>query len=83
MYSPHAQKIATAIMYEKQLVHRARTLPIKDLEGEVNDYERKAQAPDERGFVERFFDYWLGEDNFRFDQYQVNKGILRERTKIV
>ncbi len=81
MYSPHAQKLATAIMYEKQLVHRAKTLSLGDLEREVNDYEARMAAPEKRLFVKRFFDYWLGEDNFRFDEYQVNKRVLREREK--
>ena len=81
MYSPHALKLATAIMYERQLIHRAKTLPMGDLEKEISDYEARMVTPDRRSFMERFFDYWLGEDNFRFDEYQVNKRVLREREK--
>lgn len=76
MYSPHAQKIAAEIMFMKQLVLRAKTIPRGDLEKEVRDYESEMQMPDQRGFVKRAFDYWFGVDNFRFDQYRINKMVL-------
>ncbi len=82
MYSPHAQKIATEIMYVKQLVDRARTLPLGDLENEVQEYEFEMERPDQRRFLKRTFDYWSGVDNFRFDQYEVNKKVLGKRKSL-
>lgn len=85
MYSPHAQRIAVAILYQKQLIHRARTIPLRDLEGEVEDYELEMQMPPVvSSFVSSFIQdlsklFWGDDSYFKFDQYQVNRKVLDER----
>ena len=79
MYSPHAQKFATSIMYVKQLEHRVRIMPIEGLEAEIKDYENKMNVPERRNFLKRFFDEVLGVDSIEWDQYEINRRIFRER----
>ncbi len=85
MYSPRALKIAVAIMYQKQLIHRAKTIPLGDLEKEVKDYELEMQKPPAvSSFASSFIRdlsklFWGDDSYFKFDQYQVNRKVLDER----
>jgi len=79
MYSPHALRISTAIMYKKQLIERAKNMPLEDLEAEVRDYEQRRKTPDKKGFIRQIIDELSGADKYEWDQYQANKKVLRVR----
>ena len=80
MYSPITQKEAAGIMYRKQLLARARSMPLGDLEAEIRNYEHQLETPDTRGFFKRILDELIGVNSEKWDQYQANKVVLRERT---